>query len=93
MARIAYIRGAKNGKADYWLSDEKVKAAIASAWDWTSENVPYAASLAWDKTKSGASSAWDWTTDHTYCKVFNCEKSSAEGPSAEGPSAEGPSAE
>ena len=91
-ARIAYIRGVKNGKADYLLSDENIKAKLSSAWDWTSENVPfaatawnwtsenvpYAASLAWNKTKSGASSAWDWTKDHTYCKMFNCEESSAE---------------
>lgn len=62
-ARIAYIRGVKNGKADYWLNDENVKAAFSSAWNWTSENVPYA-----------ASSAWNWT----YCKIFNCEESSAE---------------
>ncbi len=92
-SRIAYIHGVKNGKADYLLSDENIKAklfsawnwtsenvpyAASSAWNWTSENVPYAASLAWNKTKSGASSAWDWTKEHTYCKMFNCEESSAE---------------
>ena len=60
------------------LAWNKTKSGTSSAWDWTSENVPYAASLAWDKTKSGASSAWDWTKDHTYCKMFNCEESSAE---------------
>lgn len=76
--RIAYIRGVKNGKADYWLSDENIKAISSSAWNWISENEPYAASLAWDKTKSGASSAWNWTKDHTYYKTFNCEESSAE---------------
>lgn len=87
-ARIAYIRGVKNGKADYWLSDENIKATSSSAWNWISENEPYAASLAWDKTKSGASSVWNWasenvpyavssvwnwTKDHTYCTMFNCE--------------------
>lgn len=92
-SRIAYLCGVKNGKADYLLSDENIKAklssawnwtsenvpyAASSAWNWTSENVPYAASLAWNKTKSGASSAWDWTKEHTYCKMFNCEESSAE---------------
>ena len=45
MARMAYVRGVKNGKADYLLSDENVKAAISSAWDWTSWAV---------------SSAWNW---------------------------------
>ena len=65
-ARIAYIRGVKNGKADYWLNDENVKAAFSSAWNWTSENVPYA-----------ASSAWNWTKDTCY-KIFNSKKSSAE---------------
>lgn len=77
-ARIAYTRGVKNGKADYLFNDKNIKAAFSSAWNWTSENVPYAASLAWNKTKSGASSAWDWTKEHTYCKMFNCEESSAE---------------
>ena len=79
VARIAYIRGVKNGKADYWLSDEKVKAAISSAWDWTSENVPYA-----------VSSAWNWITNS---KKPSVEETSAEEPSAEEPSAEEPSVE
>ena len=90
VARIAYIRGVKNGKADYWLSDENVKAAISSAWNWTSENVPYAASLAWDKTKLGLSSAWNWITNS---KKPSVEETSAEEPSVEEPSVEETSAE